>query len=491
MLKDRSSLSQKLANCACDQCLFDDRRTPRTIFEVSVSQQRLDIIIFSQGLHSDLESLLPIRFGGFSETFDCKLFLKHYTALKTHLDKLRSPGYAPKTTQDLIEEWSLLVDGFLGNRSAFRCFGFQELSDSELLDDQLREVFAQQELEYGIEAFDRAYIETDEREKDSDLDSVSPPADEGDSKNPYIEKEKRDCTAMDLMWIRLPVLDYLLETDAGEDTFEKEIRQKERLRKFRSRFIRQYERLRRVAQNPSTTLYQLSGQLPYHRQAWHIAMVTMRRLSRLKPPDPIGILCFLCVSRAVAETADDDRDAYISAFSQDLEQWRQISPAIDEMARLMWGITFEYIPLPQPTDLQHTAMLQLRDSVARLVANANGMFGLGDWNLHNKTDKPGSSLLSPRNVNQALPDMEFSYPQIIAREKEPPDRLICPATSFLQERLQETPAPHHPPNIITLVTSITFALVVYFMLGFAYLSSIMPFAAFETLNSLHSRSSSF
>ncbi|RYP13312.1 hypothetical protein DL765_006935 [Monosporascus sp. GIB2] len=598
---------RKLARAKCDrcrkakkgwtqgQCLSDDRGTPRTVFKVYVCQQQLSIVIFSQDLYSDLESLLKLRLGGVNEAFDGKELLKRYTALKTHLDELRSPDYFPKTTQDLLEDWALLVEGFLGNCSAFRCFGYQELYKGELLDDQLQEIFTQQQLEYDIGAFERAFIETDERETDErekewlewvGVEKGSPDKGRREKERrerellewwklekESLERERREKERREKEWLErwelekdslekerreeerrererrekerreretrnwrvdfgashaniicgypqpcsssrslqsvvphsedYPVhngdsnllcssapstsqlVEELLERLERErlererrewERYGREIRQekseklmllemlekekacgKERLRQFRLRFINQCQLLKQATKDPSTKLNQLSGQVQNHRGAWTAAMTTMRQMSKLESPSFIGALYFLCVSKAVAETFEDDGSPYTSAFTEGLEQWRQIFPEIEEAAKLMWYIEFDSIPQPQPA-AQQQAMLLLRESVAALIGKANGVFGLGYWSSHNGIDELKTShQWWPRNTDQASADMEPSDPQIISSDKEPPDHLVCPTITSLHGKIKRI--------LLTLVTSILFALVVYFMLG--------------------------
>ncbi|KAI1159926.1 hypothetical protein F5B18DRAFT_655137 [Nemania serpens] len=166
----------------------------------------------------------------------------------------------------------------------------------------------------------------------------------------------------------------------------------------------------------------------------------MRGLSRLESPKLIDALCFLCVSRAVAETARDDRDAYISAFSRDLEEWREGFPELDEVSRFMWEIDLDSVPELQPQ--ANTKIQQLRESVAALIAKANAMFGLRRRiNTYNEIHELGGPRqLGRKDTNQAPPATEVPNPPATAREKEPPDRLICSDTT--PER--ETPSPTYP-----------------------------------------------
>ncbi|RYP08435.1 hypothetical protein DL765_008790 [Monosporascus sp. GIB2] len=415
-------------------------------------------------------------------------------------------------------------------------------SDGQSLDYQLPKGFYQQELEHGIEVFNQAFVQTDERErKRLETERLQTEVFEwlkrggpewflrltsewllgerlsGESvERKTFEREVSEWLERDasepservlLNWSKRVASEWLererrereasggleregleresLERDVSEwlererrekeeireklrsleRELQKETREKEKLRKFHFSFIKQYQRLKRATEGPSTKLYQLSRQLHGHRHAWDAAITTMQRLSRLKSlPSLMDALCFLCVSRAVEETDEDSGNWYTSAFTQGLEQWRQIFPEIEDAARLMWGITFECIPQPHPTAQQHATMLNLREAVATLIAKANGMLDLGGWSVHNKMNALRASHQHwPRHVDEASPRMDPSNPQITAREKEPPDRLICPNITLLHQKFQG--AVGFNPVIVTLVTSILFALAVYFVLG--------------------------
>ncbi|KAI0408518.1 hypothetical protein F4802DRAFT_416362 [Xylaria palmicola] len=239
------------------------------------------------------------------------------------------------------------------------------------------------------------------------------------------------------------------------------MRQEERLWKFRSSFNEQYKRLKRAAQVYSTILGPYSWQLQNSRQAWAVAITTMRRLSRLESsPKLMEALCFLCASRAVAETAQDTRDAYISAFSQDLSNWGEILPEIKEISGFMWGINWDFVPKPQPQS--SSEIEQLRESVAALLVKTNEMFSLGHHSPHEKTTDGGggSSQQCLGNIEQAPRAMKPPDPLATAqRQKIPPDRNC---------HREGTPAPL--TNVVVLVTSVIFALIVHFMLGLVWFS---------------------
>ncbi|SPO06825.1 uncharacterized protein DNG_09519 [Cephalotrichum gorgonifer] len=261
------------------------------------------------------------------------------------------------------------------------------------------------------------------------------------------------------------------------------MREEEGLRKFHSNFIIQHELLKHSPEISSTALHQHPEILQDHTKAWSIAIMAMRRMSKVNPPSLIGVLCFLLVSRAMARTLDGDGNQYLTAFSEELNQWRQVYPEVEDVARRVWGHTFSDLPLPR-SPVQHTTLLQLRDKVAALIGKARRIIDLGDWTQHmfNKTSQ-ASHQREPTNAAETLPDIEPSLPPE-REEKEPPDRLICPNIV----RLQEIPEGLVWPEIVTLVTGIIFAIVVYFMLdctaGCIQRYGVgRPFVAFEALNS--------
>jgi hypothetical protein len=481
------------------------------VFKVTVSEQQLSVAIFSKSLHQDLESCLRIQVGGVGEEFDGRILLGHYTALQTHINDLRSLGH---WALGLVEELKLLVEGFLSNPAVFRCFGFHDLLSSGLLADQLREVLcARQELECGIDLLDEAFIETDVRETNLDADVLSPLQDldsaieescgctlvrrgswwdcykSNGSYKPWcqwaavegledVEDERpmaRELRIINLRDIVEKIQKEELERTICEEkqpfegTWEKDehqrkiyqkvkeleemLEQDQRLRRFHSRFRSEYERLSQAIQDPSEfSLHELARELQGHRKAWGAAVTTMRRLSRLKTPSSVmDVLCFLCLSRAVPECVEDGGTACLSAFAEDLENWKQLYPEIEEVSRRLWQIPVEPFTKTTSTGRQatHTALLQLRDSVAVLVGQANGLFGL----------QPRSSspmdldvLEDPQSTSGDMPS--FDSPQPAEAEKESPDRLLCPKIAIF----------------LKVVTGIIFALVVYFVMGESTLS---------------------
>lgn len=127
---------------------------PIAVFEASVNQWRLDISFLSHHLLSDLQSIFGMPLGKVDSYFDGNVLLEHRTALKTHLDRLSSTRLVLGTAQDLIDEWTLLVEGFLEIDSVFEFYHFYVPPNGHLLGDQQG---LQTELEHGINAFDRAY----------------------------------------------------------------------------------------------------------------------------------------------------------------------------------------------------------------------------------------------------------------------------------------------------------------------------------------------
>ncbi|KAI1111984.1 hypothetical protein F5Y14DRAFT_283718 [Nemania sp. NC0429] len=95
------------------------------------------------------------------------------------------------------------------------------------------------------------------------------------------------------------------------------------------------------------------------------------------------------------------------------------------------------------------------------------MFGLGHRNSHNMIDRlQGPRKLGTGNTEQTPPVTKPPDPPPKTRDKGPPDRWIYPT---ITPHDQNTPFPL--TNTVRLVTSIIFALVVYFMIGFACISS--------------------
>ncbi|KAI1363221.1 hypothetical protein F5Y08DRAFT_354611 [Xylaria arbuscula] len=356
-------------------------RTSTTVFEVSVNGALLTVSIKSPKLFLELTNLLGEILGAVDKkkkVLDGKVLLRNYTILKEHLHNLCSLESITQTSHRNIEEWKLLLEGFLSNRVAFRFFDFQHPCNSGLLNDELRESLIQQELENGIDALDQTYK-----------------------------------SAHNPSW-RWPVQtqkEYMLSDIivAGDLIQEDRIRKEERLWKFRTDFNNQYERLRQAVQEYHDTFPDpFYWQLQNSRQAWSAAIATMRRLSRLESSTKlIDALCFLCASRAFAETAQDNRNEYLSAFSQDLSTWNKVFPKIKEISRFMWPIDTDPKPqmivliesfsngiqhilgekgltLPLISDVYSVPGLQsecsseieqLRLSVADLLVKANAMFG--------------------------------------------------------------------------------------------------------------------
>ncbi|KAI0540013.1 hypothetical protein GGR58DRAFT_523513 [Xylaria digitata] len=193
------------------------------------------------------------------------------------------------------------------------------------------------------------------------------------------------------------------------------------------------------------------GQL---RQAWSVAITVMRRLSRLESsPKLIDALCFLCASWAVVETAQQNRDAYMSAFSQDLLKWNDIFPEVKDVSRFMWGINLNSVSQLQPQFT--TAIEQLRLSVAELLVNTSEMFGRKYYGPHEKTYELGfSSQQWPSNTERAPPVTVPPDPPATARQKKTKDRIL---------HKENTPPPL--TDVVTLVASIIPAPAAHFVLG--------------------------
>jgi len=504
---------------------------PKLLFEVDMSHQRLDIAISSQSLLSDLSSILHLDLGCVGQWFDGRVLLGRYSTLKDRLSQLRAENHDPEVTGNLLEEWSLLVESFIGQLSS--CCGFGSYVLSQYLGDHaFRATCDRRKLQDSISVLDEAFVQgPGVSSKGFDAYSIfkisenfrgcvwrshpwrrhpwrrftrfnlpTPTPATGpiaalrqlreDVATRGTYKFVRDIVTRDneivhfnfardrqgvmedvIHFIERDVLRTFWQREQNRSMLEAELRvspepAEDRLQNFRLAFIDQYQNLRRAVQDPSSVLHHLSGQIPNHRRAWDVGMEAMRQVSSLELPEVTGALCLLCVARAVSDTGEDNENHYRAAFNQDLELWRQIFPQVEEAARMMWGITFESVPQPQlrTTDEQYSILVQLRDSVAMLVGKANGMFGVGGWDTQfDKTTRGGGDPCGPIEIDTAPPNIDLppSPSRVPERDKEPPDRLVCPNVASLYDKTRGTPA----FIVVTLATSVLFALVVYFMIG--------------------------
>lgn len=239
------------------------------------------------------------------------------------------------------------------------------------------------------------------------------------------------------------------------------VRREERLQELHSNFNGQYQRLKQAAKEYYPKLYPFCPQLQGSRQAWDAAITTMRQLSRLEfSPKLIDALCFLSVSRSVAETAKNDRDTCMSSFSRDLKEWKEIFPELDKVTRFMWAVELDFVP-----ELQSKADIiieQLRASVAALMMKANKLFNLGYSNdLHSEIgglDGPHQGGRS--SADQDPPATEAPNAPATAREKEAPDLLI-----YSNTKSHGGEPPFFLTSTVRLVTSAIFAIVIYFIIG--------------------------
>ncbi|KAI1357705.1 hypothetical protein F5Y08DRAFT_323674 [Xylaria arbuscula] len=278
--------------------------------------------------------------------------------------------------------------------------------------------------------------------------------------NPICDRRK---SMEENFYLRLP--GYLLSLTINHG---KEAHQMDRLQVFRLNFIEQYKLLAKAAKDPSARIRLVNQGVHGHEQGWASAMVAMRQLVRLKRPSLVDVLCFLCVSRAVAETHNKNKDIYVSAFNHGLEQWRLTYLEIENAVRLMWGITFEFPPQLRATAKQYNELLQLRNSVAALIEVEDDRFGLGGWERQNKMNlSRDNHPQSSGNINQASRYGAFSDHLWSSKEVEPPDRQICPAITDLHRRTRGKSC----WEIATTVSTTTFALVVHFILGSFYNSA--------------------
>ncbi|KAI1121390.1 hypothetical protein F5Y10DRAFT_102481 [Nemania abortiva] len=462
-----------ISAATCDLC-NNRRDIPTSVFQVFVSHDTLSINFFSNDLRRDLTSVFGIKITGSRGYCNGRELLKHYPALRAHLNGLRGSEHTPKMTRAPVEEWALLVEGFLENHAVLRYFDFEELYNDEPLGAQLRAAFMQQELERDINRLEKLMLHG--RSTLGTLGSgVSYAADQIDYQADYF-----DCRLFEGLeeFHEEERLKKLREEEGWpghimrkvyEERRLRELREEERLWKLRLNFNKQYELLRQVAQTESLDLNPHSPRLKYTESAWAAGINTMRRLSRLQPYlDLTDVLCFLCISRAVAETGENDGATCVSEFPRYLNEWREIFPEIGKISWLMWEIDLNHVPglsVPEDAFQAYSRIWQLRLSVCELITEANKLFSLEHPNLYNKTyeiERRGE--LWPANIEQALRATKPPDPPATAtaREKEPPDRRVYSDTIAHEE---ETP-PLRISDTVILVTSVIFALVFRFIMGF-------------------------
>jgi len=259
---------------------------------------------------------------------------------------------------------------------------------------------------------------------------------------------------------------------------------REKMRQFRLNFIDQYDLLREalLKDDCPTELRPLAKQLNGgHQNTWDAAITTMRQLSRLKAPSSLlDVLSFLCVSKAVVESAEEkeDKSAYMEEFHKDLDNWSQVYPQVALMAKLMWGIYVVPSLFHSPKEAREMwqdSLLQMKQSVASLVGKTIGMFGLDDESggqMQTPDDIPLAPHQSSSNHPFISPSSQYSTDTGDPGGSCPPQKRhkgdilghqICPDTTRLHELSSRDI--RFSTVAVTLVTGVIFAIVICFILS--------------------------
>jgi hypothetical protein len=129
----------------------------------------MNITIFSDALYAKLRGYKLEGFQGEilgqERTVNGLVLLKHYLFLKDQTNTLRcaeSPEYP--TTQTLLLEMELLVDGLLEDGEVFKSFGYEELYERKVLDFGLWKKFQLDKFERVLSEIKEDFYEIDEEE---------------------------------------------------------------------------------------------------------------------------------------------------------------------------------------------------------------------------------------------------------------------------------------------------------------------------------------
>jgi hypothetical protein len=130
----------------------------------------MNITIFSDALYAKLRGYKLEGFQGEilgqERTVNGLVLLKHYLFLKDQTDTLRcaeSPEYP--TTQTLLLEMELLVDGLLADGEVFKSFGYEELYQRKVLDFGLWKKFQLDKFERDLSEIEEDFYEIDEEDE--------------------------------------------------------------------------------------------------------------------------------------------------------------------------------------------------------------------------------------------------------------------------------------------------------------------------------------
>ena len=148
----------------------------------------MDITFFSDDLYANLIGYpelngLRDQSTDREKTLNGLILLRHYHTLKTHVDAFRSETLHQQTTQSLLLELELLVDGLLADGEVFKSFGYENLYENKFIDFKLWKKFQQDSFEKDVSSLEEGFYEVDE-----DLDELSTHlSDQGSSEHAQAE----------------------------------------------------------------------------------------------------------------------------------------------------------------------------------------------------------------------------------------------------------------------------------------------------------------
>ncbi|KAM7219468.1 hypothetical protein V8F06_005202 [Rhypophila decipiens] len=283
-----------------------------------------------------------------------------------------------------------------------------------------------------------------------------------------------------------------LQTLMELDTLLKDER-RERMRQFRIDFINQYKLLQPVLLQGHEKLRPLANQLKSHRRVWQRAMKTMRKLTRLKAPSRLrDVVSFLCVSRAVVESSQDDKATYLLEFCQDLDKWKLAFPEIGDVARHMWGIELDgnsscprsyNVFDPSGTSYSAEFITKLKESVVSLIGKTVDRFGLDEDSVPNHRHQPASNPDTPSQQsvtpNSPYPSSSENLGPTHAHRRK--RKRQTSGGTLSGETSSKPPSPgveqlydltsrdkRFSAEAVTLATGFIFAIVIFFILCMIY-----------------------
>lgn len=221
----------------------------------------------------------------------------------------------------------------------------------------------------------------------------------------------------------------------------------------RRNFIGQYLQLRKASRNSTTGFRVAFRKFSSYRKAWKAGIGTLRGLYHFTvPPDLGDVLSFLAIAKAIAETLRDEGGDYLDEFKYDLAQWERIFTdeashrAYLEALKLTWNLTIDCFEWRPKSPNHDQILLDLRDSAAKLVLQANAALGVddpcADTNPVGLSTDPKSRLsCQARSLNH----------------------LVAPHIAQVEQRALHDA--NFTPVLIGLLTGVIFSLVVYYSEG--------------------------